>query len=92
MKKVPLDSLSQTEAKPEQVSQSLGISGIQVITDHKASVRRRVIWVVLLLLMFSIMTWQVVRRVETYLDNPVAVNTEVTHEKYIKYVLPHSIE
>ena len=74
------------ETYPETISQSLGISGVQVITDHRAGPRRRALWVVLLLLMFGMMTWQVTRRVGTYLDNPMAVNTEVKHEKYVKYV------
>ncbi len=67
------------------IGKNLGISGIHVITDKKASVIRRTIWILLLFSMFGVMLWQVERRLQSYFSNPIAVNVQVKHEKSVRF-------
>ncbi len=69
----------------QNIGKNLGISGIHVITDKRAGLLGRTIWVLLLLFMSGVMLWQVERRLQLYFSNPIAVNIQVKHEKYVRF-------
>ncbi len=67
------------------IGENLGISGTKIVLDKKATTWRRLFWLTLVLSMFGVMTWQIIRRLEAFLSNPVAANIEIQYEKYVRY-------
>ena len=67
------------------IGENLGISGTKIVLDKKATTWRRLFWLTLVLSMFGVMTWQIIRRLEAFLSNPVAANIEIHYEKYVRY-------
>ncbi len=67
------------------IGEQLGISGIKTISDRRISPTRRAFWMILLLSMFSIMIWQFINRIKTYMLNPLAVNIEMQYEKFVQF-------
>ena len=71
--------------KDIQDTNNIGISGVNIISNRNISPARRLIWFTLLLFMCTVMTGQVVKRLQMFFSNPVAVNFEVQYEKYVRF-------
>ncbi len=76
---------SQKNSAAITISDGLGISGTKIMLDQKASVIRRIFWVLLVLSMFGVLIYQVTDRVKTFLSNPMAVNIKMYPENSVRF-------
>ncbi len=71
--------------KDNMISDNLGISGTKIILNKDTSIVRRSLWLLLVLSMTGVMVWQIIKRLETFFSNPLAVNVEIQYEKYFRF-------
>ncbi len=67
------------------IGENLGISGTKIILSKETSIIRRSLWLLLVLSMTGVMIWQIIKRLETFFSNPLAVNVEIQYEKYARF-------
>ncbi len=71
--------------KSRMISENLSISGTKIILDKETSFVRRILWLILVLMMFGVMIWQIIKRLDDYFSYPLAVNMEIVFEKHVRF-------